>query len=39
MQNPQNAAAYLKKISPLRPTHALVPVSGFHHALTELRVK
>src|SRR5271170_7660179 len=36
--NPQTAAAYLKKISPLRPTLAIVLGSGFHHALTELRV-
>jgi purine-nucleoside phosphorylase len=36
--NPQNAAARLKKISPLRPTLAIVLGSGFHHALTELRV-
>jgi purine-nucleoside phosphorylase len=32
------AAARLKKISPLRPTLAIVLGSGFHHALTELRV-
>jgi len=37
--NPQTAAERLKKISPLRPTLAIVPGSGFHHALTELRVK
>jgi purine-nucleoside phosphorylase len=36
--NPQTAAARLKKISPLRPTLAIVLGSGFHHALTELRV-
>jgi purine-nucleoside phosphorylase len=36
--NPQTAAAYLKKISRLRPTLAIVLGSGFHHALTELRV-
>jgi hypothetical protein len=35
--NPQTAAARLKKISPLRPTLAIVLGSGFHHALTELR--
>src|SRR5450631_1458226 len=35
---PQTAAARLKKISPLRPTLAIVLGSGFHHALTELRV-
>jgi len=36
--NPQTAAAHLKKISPLRPMLAIVLGSGFHHALTELRV-
>jgi purine-nucleoside phosphorylase len=36
--NPQTAAARLKKISLLRPTLAIVLGSGFHHALTELRV-
>ena len=36
--NPQTAAARLKKLSPLRPTLAIVLGSGFHHALTELRV-
>src|SRR5476649_936170 len=36
--NSQTAAAHLKKISPLRPTLAIVLGSGFHHALTELRV-
>jgi purine-nucleoside phosphorylase len=36
MQNPKTAAARLKKISPLRPTLAIVLGSGFHHALTEL---
>src|SRR5580704_2465691 len=35
---PQTAAARLKKISPLRPTLAIVLGSGFHHALTELHV-
>jgi purine-nucleoside phosphorylase len=35
---PQTAAARLKKISPLRPTLAIVLGSGFHHVLTELRV-
>src|SRR5476649_546666 len=35
--NPEVAAARLKKISPLRPTLAIVLGSGFHHALTELR--
>ena len=34
----QIAAAQLKKISPLRPTLAIVLGSGFHHALTELSV-
>jgi purine-nucleoside phosphorylase len=36
--NPQTAAARLKKVSKLRPTLAIVLGSGFHHALTELRV-
>ena len=36
--NPQTAATQLKKLSPLRPTLAIVLGSGFHHALTELRV-
>ena len=36
--NPQTAAAQLKKVSRLRPTLAIVLGSGFHHALTELRV-
>jgi purine-nucleoside phosphorylase len=36
--NPQIAAARLKKVSQLRPTLAIVLGSGFHHALTELRV-
>jgi purine-nucleoside phosphorylase len=35
--NAQTAAAYLHKISPLRPTLAIVLGSGFHHALTALR--
>jgi purine-nucleoside phosphorylase len=34
----QTAAARLKQNSPLRPTLAIVLGSGFHHALTELRV-
>src|SRR5260221_9846885 len=34
--NPQTVAARLKKVSPLRPTLAIVLGSGFHHALTEL---
>jgi purine-nucleoside phosphorylase len=32
------AVARLKKISPLRPTLAIILGSGFHHALAELRV-
>ena len=36
--NPQTAAAKLKKTSSLRPKLAIVLGSGFHHALTELRV-
>jgi hypothetical protein len=39
MQNPQTAAARLKKISPLRPPLAIVLGSGFHHELAELRVQ
>ena len=35
---PKIAAARLKKISALRPTLAIILGSGFHHALTELRV-
>jgi purine-nucleoside phosphorylase len=35
--SPETAAVRLKKISPLRPTLAMVLGSGFHHALTELR--
>ena len=35
---PETAAAQLKKVSPLRPTLAIVLGSGFHHVLTELRV-
>ena len=38
LPNPKTAAARLKKISPLRPTLAIVLGSGFHHVLTELRV-
>jgi purine-nucleoside phosphorylase len=38
LPTPQLAAARLKKISPLRPTLALVLGSGFHQALAELRV-
>jgi purine-nucleoside phosphorylase len=36
--SPQIAAARLKKISPLRPTLAIVLGSGFHHVLSELCV-
>jgi purine-nucleoside phosphorylase len=36
--NPETAAAFLKKISSLQPKLAIVLGSGFHHALTELRV-
>jgi purine-nucleoside phosphorylase len=36
--SPQTAAACLKKVSRLRPMLAIVLGSGFHHALTELRV-
>ena len=36
--NPKTAGARLKKLSPLRPTLAIVLGSGFHHALTELSV-
>jgi purine-nucleoside phosphorylase len=36
--NHQTTAARLKKISPLRPTLAIMLGSGFHHALTELCV-
>ena len=35
---PQVAAGQLKKVSPLRPTLAIVLGSGFHHVLSELRV-
>ena len=38
LPNSKIAAASLKKISPLRPTLAIVLGSGFHHMLTELRV-
>src|ERR1022692_3613566 len=33
------AAARLKRLSPLRPTLAMVLGSGFHHVLSELRVQ
>jgi purine-nucleoside phosphorylase len=36
--DPKVAAARLKKVSPLRPTLAIVLGSGFHHALAALRV-
>ncbi len=36
--DPRIAAARLKKLSRLRPTLAIVLGSGFHHALTALRV-
>lgn len=36
--NPNLAAARLKKVSPLRPSLAIVLGSGFHHVLAELRV-
>jgi purine-nucleoside phosphorylase len=36
--NVQTAAAWLKKILPLRPKLAIVLGSGFHHVLAELRV-
>jgi len=35
---PQVAVARLQKVSPLRPTLAIVLGSGFHHVLTELHV-
>ena len=38
MPTPKDAAARLKKVSPLRPALAIVLGSGFHHVLTELRV-
>jgi purine-nucleoside phosphorylase len=38
MQKSKTAAARLEKILPLRPALAIVLGSGFHHALTELRV-
>jgi purine-nucleoside phosphorylase len=36
---PQRAAAKLARLSPLRPTLAIVLGSGFHHVLTELKVE
>jgi purine-nucleoside phosphorylase len=38
LPNPKLAAARLKKLSSLRPTLAIILGSGFHHAVTELRV-
>src|SRR5665213_1750082 len=38
LTNPQTASARVKRISKLRPSLAIVLGSGFHHALTELRV-
>ena len=37
--SPLQAAARLKKISPLRPKLAIVLGSGFRHVLAELRVE
>jgi purine-nucleoside phosphorylase len=37
--DPRTAAARLTRLSPLRPTLALVLGSGFHHVLSELRVQ
>jgi purine-nucleoside phosphorylase len=39
LRNAQAAAARLGKLSPSRPTLAIVLGSGFHHLLTELRVE
>ena len=36
---PQRAAARLARLSPLRPTLAIVLGSGFHHVLSELEVE
>ncbi len=38
IKNPQTAAAWLKKISPLRPKLAVILGSGFHHVLAELHI-
>ena len=38
LQNPKIAAAKLKKLSPLRPTLAIVLGSGFQHVLSVLKV-
>lgn len=37
--DPARAAARLKKLSPLRPTLALVLGSGFHHVLVEMQTE
>jgi purine-nucleoside phosphorylase len=37
--DPQIAATWLKKVSPLRPKLAIVLGSGFHHVLTDVRVE
>src|SRR5215475_2210112 len=39
LKNSQSAAARLKKVSPLRPTLAIILGSGFHHVLTELKIE
>jgi len=36
---PQAAAAQVRKLSPLRPTLAIILGSGFHHLLSELKVE
>ena len=38
VQNPKTAAAKLRKLSPLRPTLAVILGSGFHHVLSVLKV-
>src|ERR1035441_3653465 len=37
--DPRTAAVRLTRLSPLRPTLAMVLGTGFHHVLTELRVQ
>src|ERR1035438_8601972 len=37
--DPRTAAARLTRLSPLRPTLAMVLGSGFHHVLSELQVQ
>ena len=37
--DPRAAAARLKQLSPMRPTLAVVLGSGFHHVVSELRVR